>query len=83
MAMIHTISATPLERVTIEPSPGDDAHVWLRRNIAESAVDTEGVSAPVWEADEGLSVAGRGTCCRRCRSRFRCTMGSRGTGRGH
>ena len=52
MAVIHTISATPLERVTIEPSPGGGAHVWLRRNIVESVVDTEGVSAPVWEADE-------------------------------
>ena len=52
MAIIRTISATPLERVTIEPSPGGGAHVWLRRGIAESVVDTEGVSAPVWEADE-------------------------------
>ena len=52
MAIIHTISATPLERVTIEPSPGGGAHVWLRRNIVESVADTEGVSAPVWEADE-------------------------------
>lgn len=52
MAIIHTISATPLERVTIEPSPGGGAHVWLRRNIVESVADTEGVSAPIWEADE-------------------------------
>ena len=52
MAVIHTISATPLERVTIEPSPGGGAHVWLRRDIAESVAETEGVSAPVWEADE-------------------------------
>ena len=53
MAIIRTISATTLDRVTIEPSPGGGgAHVWLRRNIAESGVDTEGVSAPVWEADE-------------------------------
>ena len=50
--VIHTISATPLDRITIEPSHGGGAHVWLRRNIVESVVDTEGVSAPVWEADE-------------------------------
>ena len=49
--VIHTISATPLDRITIEPSLGG-AHVWLRRNIVESVADTEGVSAPVWEADE-------------------------------
>lgn len=49
--VIHTISATPLERVTIEPSPGG-AHVWLRRNIIETVAETDGVSAPVWEADE-------------------------------
>ena len=52
MAIIHTISATPLERVTIEPSLGGAAHVWLRCNIVESVADAEGVSAPVWEADE-------------------------------
>ena len=52
MAVIHTISATPLERVTIETSPGGGAHVWLRRGIAESVADIEGVAAPVWEADE-------------------------------
>ena len=51
MAIIRTISATPLERVTIEPSPGG-AHVWLRRSVVESSAETEGVSAPVWEADE-------------------------------
>lgn len=52
MAIIRTISATPLERVTIEPSPGGGAHVWLRRGVVESVAETEGVSAPVWEADE-------------------------------
>ena len=51
MAVIHTISATPLDRITIEPSHGG-AHVWLRRGIAESVAETDGVSAPVWEADE-------------------------------
>ena len=52
MAIIHTISATPLERVTVEPSLGGGAHVWLRRDIVESVSYTEGVSAPAWEADE-------------------------------
>ena len=50
--VIHTISATPLDRITIEPSHGGGAHVWLRRDIIETVADTEGVSAPVWEADE-------------------------------
>ena len=50
--VIHTISATPLDRITIEPSHGGGAHVWLRRNILETVADTEGMSAPVWEADE-------------------------------
>ena len=50
--VIHTISATPLERVTIEPSLGGGAHVWLRRNILETVADTEGVTMPIWEADE-------------------------------
>ena len=52
MAVIHTISTTPLERVTIEPSPGGGAHVWLRRNIAESVAETEGATIPIWDADE-------------------------------
>ncbi len=52
MAVIHTISATPLERVTIEKAPHGGAHVWLRRDIVETVAETEGVSAPIWEADE-------------------------------
>ena len=52
MAVIHTISATPLERVTIEPSPGGGAHVWLRRDIIETVAETEGSAMPIWEADE-------------------------------
>ena len=52
MAIIHTISATPLDRITIEPSLGGGAHVWLRRNILETVADTEGVTMPIWEADE-------------------------------
>ena len=50
--VIHTISATPLDRITIEPSHGGGAHVWLRRNIVETVVDTEGATMPIWEADE-------------------------------
>ena len=52
MAIIRTISATPLERVTIETSPGGGAHVWLRRNILETVAETEGATMPIWEADE-------------------------------
>ena len=52
MAVIHTISATPLDRVAIEPSPGGGAHVWLRRNIVETVAETEGATMPIWEADE-------------------------------
>ncbi len=50
--MMHTRSATPLERVMIEPSQGGRAHVWLRRNIEESVETSEGGQQPVWDADE-------------------------------
>lgn len=50
--VIHTISATPLERVTIEPSPSGGAHVWLRRNIVETTAEFENSTMPIWEADE-------------------------------
>ena len=50
--VIHTISATPLDRVTVEPSHGGGAHVWLRRNIVETVAETEGATMPIWEADE-------------------------------
>ena len=49
---IHTRSATPLERVMIEPSTGGHAHVWLRRNITETTETFEGQSTQVWDADE-------------------------------
>ena len=52
MAVIHTTSATPLERVTIEPSPGGGAHVWLRRDIIETTAEFEDSTMPIWEADE-------------------------------
>ena len=48
----HTRSATPLERVMIEPSSGGHAHVWLRRNITESTDDFEGQPVQMWDADE-------------------------------
>lgn len=50
--VVHTISATPLERVTIEPSHGGGAHVWLRRNIIETTAEFEDSTMPTWEADE-------------------------------
>ena len=50
--VIRTISATPLERVTIEPSPGGGAHVWLRRDIVETVAEFEDSTMPTWEADE-------------------------------
>ena len=49
--VIHTISATPLERVTIEPSSGG-AHVWLRRDIIETTGEFEHSTMPIREADE-------------------------------
>lgn len=55
--IIHTRSATPLERVMIEPSSGGKAHVWLRRNIAESTEDFEGQPVQVWDADEVYYLA--------------------------
>ena len=50
--IIHTRSATPLERVMIEPSSGGKAHVWLRKGITESTEDFEGQPVQVWDADE-------------------------------
>ena len=55
--IIHTRSATPLERVMIEPSSGGKAHVWLRRNITESTEDFEGQPVQVWDADEVYYLA--------------------------
>ena len=50
--VIRTISATPLERVTIEKAPHGGANVWLRRNIIETTAETEGATMPIWDADE-------------------------------
>ena len=55
--IIHTRSATPLERVMIEPSSGGKAHVWLRRNITESTEEFEGQPVQVWDADEVYYLA--------------------------
>lgn len=55
--IIHTRSATPLERVMIEPSSGGKVHVWLRRNITESTEDFEGQPVQVWDADEVYYLA--------------------------
>ena len=49
---IHTRSATPLERVMIEPSSGGKAHVWLRKGITQTTEDFEGQPVQVWDADE-------------------------------
>ena len=50
--IIRTESATPLERVMIEPSSGGKSHVWLRSNISESTRVFEGAEETVFEADE-------------------------------
>ena len=55
--IIHTRSATPLERVMIEPSSGGKAHVWLRRDIMESTEVFEGQPVQVWDADEVYYLA--------------------------
>ena len=48
--IIHTRSATPLERVKIEPSAGGHAHVWLRKGITQTTDPDSGQD--VYEADE-------------------------------
>lgn len=50
--MMHTRSATPLERVMIEPSHGGRSHVWLRRDITETTETYEGQPIQIYEADE-------------------------------
>lgn len=46
--LIHTVSSTPLDDVTLEPSP-TGTHVWLRKNITETTADD---GTPIFEADE-------------------------------
>ena len=57
MPVIHTRSADPLDRITLEKGRDDTMHVWLRDNIAETVGDDvegegSGNAIPVWEADE-------------------------------
>lgn len=53
--IIHTRSATPLERVMIEPSSGGKAHVWLRKGITQTTDPDSGQD--VYEADEVYFLA--------------------------
>ena len=50
--MERTLSATPLDAVLVEPHGIMASDVWLRRNIAEIEVETEGLPQTMWEADE-------------------------------
>jgi hypothetical protein len=50
--MIHTKSATPLEKVMVEQSATGGCHVWMRKNITESVETFDGVETTVYEADE-------------------------------
>ena len=45
--MIHTISATPLDQVSLEPGT-TGTHVWLRKNLTTSTIEDQ----EVYEADE-------------------------------
>ena len=53
--IIHTRSATPLERVMIEPSSGGHAHVWLRKGITQTTDPDNGQD--VYEANEVYYLA--------------------------
>ena len=54
--MVHTVSATELIPILIEPNGSGGADVWLRKNIEETETE-EG--QPVWEADEvHITVSG-------------------------
>lgn len=54
MSVIRTVSATPLEQVSIENTDGPSVHVWLRRNIAKDAADNgpDGKAYEFYTADE-------------------------------
>ena len=62
--IIHTRSATPLERVMIEPSSDGKAHVWLRKGITQTTDPDSGQD--VYEADEiyyiGIADYATGAC---------------------
>lgn len=47
--MVHTVSATELVPVLVEPNGSGGSDVWLRKNIEEAETE-EGQT--VWEADE-------------------------------
>ena len=53
--MVHTVSATELVPVLIEPNGSGGADVWLRKNIEETETE-EGQT--VWEADEVHFISG-------------------------
>ena len=56
MPVIHTRSADPLDRITLEKGCNATTHVWLRKNIIKTlnneAGETGSDPVPVWEADE-------------------------------
>ena len=56
MPVIHTRSADPLDRITLEKGRDDTTHVWLRKNIVETLSEEVGETGsdpvPMWEADE-------------------------------
>ena len=51
MPVIHTRSADPLDRITLEKGRDDTTHVWLRKNIvktlSEEVGDTDSDPVPV------------------------------------
>ena len=53
--IIHTRSATPLERVIIESSAGGHANVWLRNGITQTTDPDNGQD--VYEANEVYYLA--------------------------
>ena len=50
--IIHTESATPLDKVMVEASLAGGCHVWLRNGITESTRTFDGVEETIFEADE-------------------------------
>ena len=55
MAVIHTISATQLERISIEIPRSGGAHVWLRKGITQTTDPDNGQD--VYEANEVYYLA--------------------------
>ncbi len=50
--MEHTQSATKLNPVVVEPNGFGGADVWLNRNIVETAIEQDGNTQIMWEADQ-------------------------------